>query len=71
MRILNKLFPATAAAAIAASLLVAAPQAAHAQWWNMGSEYGNGLFADFGYYPNYTRYYDTDFRGDEWDDWWD
>ena len=71
MNLLTKLFPAAAVTAVAATLLVAAPQAAHAQWWNMGRWYGTGVFTDYEYYPNYVGYYGTDFVGDGWGAWWE
>ena len=70
MKILGKLFPATAAAAVAATLLVAVPRAAYAQWWNQDQWYSNGSFTDFNYYAPVDGYYSTNLYGPNWNWWW-
>jgi hypothetical protein len=69
MKTLKKLFPVSAAA-LAAGFLLATPQLAHAQWWTENGAYGNGIFNDHGYYPNYSNYYSTNFGSGEWNGWW-
>ena len=65
----GKLSKGTAAALVAAAMMIAAP-AAHAPWWNMGGWFGTGVFDDYEYYPNYSSYYAADFTEDAWRDWW-
>lgn len=69
MKMFTKLFPA-AAATVAATLLMATPQAAHAQWWSQNQWYGNGTFTDFNYYAPIDGYYSVNLYGPDWNWWW-
>jgi hypothetical protein len=60
----------TAAPAVVATLLVASPQAAHAQWWNQDQWYAHGSFTDFNYYAPIDGYYNTNLNGPDWNWWW-
>ena len=56
MKMLRMLVPVSAGAAVAAALLIAAPQPAHARWWGYGGYGPYATFSPYGYGYAYGAY---------------